>query len=266
MPGSPMQAISRSVVVRTLAVLIAVLLAGTGCDALFGIATEDIDGIWTRSYRGSTVYLHIDGAKLAVHTQRGTCFQSVELQLGFRGDGLFTLRSDPRDRPTYIGIRRVGDELRVGDPGVSVEDWTRWQPGDVDPNGLEECPPGGGADRSIVCSSLPEIHPPQVVRGELSSSDAVAWDGGPYYDLFRLELEEARDIRIELDSDSLYTLLLLYDDGGALLGQSEHHRTTLSSMGLTQAALHMPLDPGCYRIEASTVRSGESGSYFLRVN
>lgn len=261
----PPRVLPHSVTARNVALLFLALITSTGCDALFGIGNDDIRGFWTRSHRGSTVYLHIDESKLGVHTERGTCFQGVELHLGFRGGGTYTLRSDLHGPPTYIGIRRAGKRLRVGDPATPVKEWTRWDPARGDPAGLTKCPPGGGADSSITCSALQKIKLPHVVRGHLSSGDPVAWEGGPYYHLYRLDVDRTRQVQIELQSDSLYTLLLLYDAGGDLIAESENNQTSFNSLGLTDAALRMTLDPGCYRIEATTVRSGETGSYFLRV-
>ncbi len=249
---------------RVQIVLLSLLLPGlavTGCndsttDPEYG---GSIIGVWTGQTGELTTYLGITEDSLTVYIGNdATCFDQIEFEIVSSTGDTYTLRDIESGLSGVFLIRRAGSTLEVQqgtNPNVDPAIYTE---SNANVDALEVCT-GGGGDPSIVCSELPAVSLGETVSGTLSSSDPAS-SFGPYYDLFGLRLDAAGEVTVRMASSEFDSFLYLYEAGG-----NEIARNDDVSDGDVNAAVTLELEPGCYRIEATSFEAGETGAYTLSV-
>ncbi|MDZ7705408.1 MAG: PEGA domain-containing protein [Trueperaceae bacterium] len=102
-----------------------------------------------------------------------------------------------------------------------------------------------------------EITPPAEVTGELSTDDALRDDS--YVDLYILTLDEPTTVVIDMMSGPIDPYLYLETADGTPIAENDDGPTG------TDAQIREALEPGSYRILASSFFGGDTGPYTLRV-
>lgn len=242
-----------------LAILLLPIAALAACDSPTDGDIADIIGVWEAQQGDLTVFLDISESEVGVYAGTdGECFEHNQYDMVHTGGDTYTLSVPGMAYSEELVIRRTGDQLAIGDP-VNSGSVAYYNQSTEDVSQLEICA-GGGADPDIVCTDLPEIEVGASVTGSLTSTDSTSVYGS-YYDLYRLELTSARQVRIDLGSDELDSFLVVYEADGTLVDQNDD-----ADEDTLDASLTLDLDAGCYRIEATSFHSGETGSYTLSVN
>lgn len=247
---------SRVLPLATLMLPLAVL---TACDSPTDDDAADIRGLWEAQDAGFTVYLDISSNELELYFgSHGICFEHTRYDIVHISGDTYALSLPGTVDGEEIIIRRSDNRLEIRDPGQSGS-VVYYNQSTEDVSQLDICA-GGGADPDIVCTDLPPVEVGASVTGSLSSTDPTTVYG-THYDLYRLDLTTARQVRVDLESVDFDSYLVIYDADGAYLADNDdaHDETVDASLTLDLAA-------GCYRIEATSFIGGETGSYTLSVN
>lgn len=241
---------------------------GDEFNMLFDASTQDlgtleectIEGTWVYADSGPeyTEYLEITATSVTVYAQDTTdCFTIFALDIVGQNGDVFTMR-EPGGTEFDLIVRMEAGQLVLAYPEEPENEW-HYNPSSVDVSTFEECEArGSGGDPVIACSDLPAIDVGQSITGELSTSDSEA--GGWYYDLYGLTLGSGQEVQIDLTSDVIDPYMFLYAEDGSYITEND------DSGGNFNSQIIITLDAGCYRIEASSYDTGETGSYTLSVN
>ncbi|MEJ2503229.1 MAG: hypothetical protein P8177_07910, partial [Gemmatimonadota bacterium] len=127
----------------------------------------------------------------------------------------------------------------------------------LDPATFPVCA-GGGDDPALLCSELPTLSLDTLVEAELSEADSL--ERGRYYDLYRLEPVGGATATVTLGSEAVDPYLYVYDAAGTLVAENDD-----ADLSTLDAALTLPFDAACYRIEVTSFDAGALGSYTVRV-
>ncbi|MDZ7704721.1 MAG: hypothetical protein U5L04_09600 [Trueperaceae bacterium] len=103
-----------------------------------------------------------------------------------------------------------------------------------------------------------ELSVPGETDGELTSDDAQR--GGSYIDLYTLSVSEETTVVITMTSDPLDPYLYLEAGDGTLIAEND------DGAGGFNARISRTLEPGDYRVLASTFASDATGTYTLEVS
>ena len=106
---------------------------------------------------------------------------------------------------------------------------------------------GGGPPPG--CAGAGSIAPGQSIDGELNFT-SCDYPGGTFADIYRLELAEAAELEVAVDSSQFDAIASVLDAKGNLID--------------TDALLELALDPGTYFVVAKS-SSGDTGTYRLSV-
>lgn len=243
--------------------LLALVLPLTGLvacgDSVTGDEDEDIRGVWSGQAGDFVTYLEITDTSVSVYLGNpSTCFDRVVFDIVSTDGDTYTLGQDGSSATQALIIRRSGTQLEVLDADNPNVVAAVYEPASQDLAELEICT-GGGADPAIVCEDLSEVELSEPTVGSLSSDDPTSVFGS-HFDLYSLQLESAGEVRIDLASRDFDSYLVLYESNGALIAENDD-----LADGTRDASLTLDLDPGCYRIEATSFSAGETGGYTLSV-
>jgi hypothetical protein len=122
----------------------------------------------------------------------------------------------------------------------------------------------GGPRRPVSCdvaSASAVISVGQTIEGQLTTSDCLLDDDTPA-DLYRLTLNTARTIQIDMSSGSFDTYLVLFNaSGGVPIDENDD----IAFPSNLNSRIVRTLPAGTYIIGANTVEPDDLGSYTLRV-
>lgn len=224
----------------------AVLLGACGDDDPSDPAGGDIVGTWELIDGADTTYIVITSSSVATFVDFGACFLGAEFDIVDSDDDVYELEHESGET-IEVELRRSGDVLLVD--GVEFEE------SDFDTDDLDVCEPITLPD----CSTLPELADGDTVDSELDASDPVdLFDS--HYELYRIQLEGATTVRIDMESTEFDSYLVLYDETGEIAFNDDRDETTLD------ARLQEALQAGCYIVMATSFEAGEIGAYALSLN
>ena len=117
--------------------------------------------------------------------------------------------------------------------------------------------PGGGGGTG----GLPTITFGQTINGTLAAAaPGRSKDCGQCYaDVYQLTVTAARNIVITLNSTAFDAYISLLDSNGEIIGSND------DGGGGLNARLTGTIQPGVYRIEATSANAGETGAYTLAI-
>lgn len=243
-----------------LALLVLPLAALAGCgDPPTGSDSEDIRGVWVGQDGAASVYLDISSDEVAVYLgSHSSCFEHSQYDIVARSGDTYTLSLAGTTFTAELIMRRSGDRLEVRDPD-DPNSVAYYNSSSENVAELELCA-GGGSDPNIVCTELPRIDVGETVTGSLSTTDPTSVYGS-HYDLYSLQLTAGQQVTIDMASTEIDSYLAVYDaDGGQIAENDDVDDQTFD------ASLTLDLEPGCYRIEATSFDAEETGQYTLSVN
>lgn len=219
---------------------------------------DDIRGVWSVQAGQFVTYLEITDSSISVYLgSPATCFERIVFDIVSTDGDTYTLGQDGVSGTQALIIRRSGAQLEVrdvDDPNVAAV----YNSASQDLTQLEICT-GGGADPALVCEDLPQVDPGEPTAGSLSTDDPTSVYGS-HFDLYSLQLESAGEVRIDLTSRDFDSYLLVYLSDGTLIADNDDLDDATRDASLT-----LDLNPGCYRIEATSFSAGETGGYALSV-
>lgn len=233
----------------------------TGCDLITG-SELTVEGTWVGSEAGQTVYLEITNSTVTVYEEDSgdQCYAILELEITNQEGDEYTL-SFPGESFSFTLIFRIEDDrLAVLDAEDPEAQATYYDSSDEDVSQFEECAvaAGGGDDPSITCSALPSIDVGQSITGELTTSDDSY--ESRYFDLYGLNLGSSQQVQIDLMSEDIDTYLYVYEDDGTYVAENDDGGEGFNS------SLTITIGPGCFRLEATSWGTGETGFYTISVN
>lgn len=233
-------------------------LAACG-DSVTGEHDDDIRGVWSIQAGQFVTYLEITDSSLSVYLGSPvTCFERVTFDIVSTDGDTYTVGQDGVSGTQALIIRRSGAQLEVRDADEPNAAPAIYSPASQDMTVLELCT-GGGPDPAIVCEDLSQVARHESTLGSLSTDDPISLYGS-HFDLYGLQLESAGEVRIDLTSTDFDSYLLVYLGDGTLIADNDD-----LDAGTRDASLTLDLDPGCYRIEATSFAAGETGGYTLSV-
>lgn len=243
-----------------LALLVLPLVALNACDdSPTDTGSDDVRGVWVGQDGNATVYLDISSSEVGTYIgSHSSCFVHVEYEIVDTSGDSYTLSLPGSTFTAELIIRRSGDRLEVRDPD-DQNTVAFYNSANDDVSELELCM-GGGADPDIVCTELPPIDVGESVTGSLSTTDATT-DFGTYFDLYSLQLTTSQQVTIDLESTDFDSYLGVYDAEGGVIAENDD-----AVEGSIDASLTLELEPGCYRIEATSYNFEETGTYTLSVD
>lgn len=205
---------------------------------------EQFQGSWMDRSTASLHYLYIGPSTMDIYVPVSEgCYEVFPLLLygvDEGADGQVTVVGRNASSGDSFSYRLRREDGRL----VRGNDWS-YDPYAAGAQTLPTCPPGrGGGDPKLDCETLPPLTPGEAVEGRLSGTDPFARDRP--YDLFKLELTERTTVRIEMTSTQIDPIVFLYAGDGEYLDQDDDGGYQLASR------LVRTLEPGCYRVEAST--------------
>lgn len=220
----------------------------------------DIVGTWTAPDGDFTLFLAITSTTLTeYYGVEGQCFFVGVYTIVSRDGDTVTLRPQGTSQTFNLIFRREGSSLRLIDPSSFNQQGILMSSTSTDVTALPECGQGaGGSDPAIDCASLTPITVGGTINGELTNTDE-SWIGS-YYDLYSLTLDAQQQVTITQSSGQIDSYLYLYESDGTYITEDD------DSGGNFDSAITQTLSAGCYRIEASSWGSGETGTYTLSVN
>lgn len=237
---------------RRLVLALALGLVAAACDSPTR-ETDDVVGTWTATGEdGAQAYLRITETTIEVFRQDiiADCVERATYDIIDIDGAVFRIGGQV-DTFT-IGLRRMDEELEV----VAFEVAVRYTRTSVDPSTLPECsPPNPG----VPCTEPPLVLPGSTIERTLTPADPLNPDGSRY-DLYRLELETALDLEIEMSSTELDSRLFVFDADGAVFARNDD-----ASNRTLHAIIKSAFGPGCYVVMATSVAAGEIGDYTLEV-
>lgn len=241
------------------------LAAGAAaCDSGTGPGNDDvlpdIEGTWTITQGGYTLYLEITSTSLTeYYGVQGQCFLVGSYAIVGRNGETVTVQPQGETVTFELILRREGSALRLIDPSSFDQTGLLLSASAQDLGALTECPEGaGGTDPSIDCTTLPPITLGTPTNGDLSGTDSEFF--GSYYDLYGLTLDATQEVTIDLTSGEIDSYLYLYEADGTYITEDDDGGSGFDS------SITVTLDAGCYRVEASSWGAGEIGAYSLVVN
>ncbi len=215
---------------------------------------ESIIGTWQGTTGGLTLYFDITQDMLVTYQgDPAHCFGRFAYDIVSQTGNSYTLQSHGGTAADtfVITLSATTDQLTVGEGGSTISmDRT-----DTDLSQLEICPTGAG-DAQYTCADLPEIQVGEDISGVLDSSDE--WLGYAFFAPYHFTLAESRQVDLTLASSQFDAYLALYDEAGNLLDSNDDASDTTSN-----AEIQTTLDPGCYRVEATSYYNFEVGTYTL---
>lgn len=233
-------------------------LAACG-DSVTGEDDDDIRGVWSVQAGQFVTYLEITDSSISVYLgSPTTCFERVSFDIVSTDGDTYTLGQDGVSGTQALIIRRAGAQLEVRDPDEPNVVAAVYNPASQDLSVLDLCT-GGGADPAIVCEDLPQVGPDEPTVGSLSTDDPTSVYGS-HFDLYGLQLESSGEVRIDLTSTDFDSYLLVYLGDGTLIADNDDLDNATRDASVT-----LDLDPGCYRIEATSFSASETGGYTLSV-
>ena len=230
-----------------LVLLFAVLLGACGDDDPSGPGPDDIVGTWELIDGADTTYIVITSSSVATYSDIGSCFFEAQFEIVDSEDDVYELQHES-GATIEVELRRSGDDLLV--------DETEFEDSDFDTDDLDVCEPIA----LPACSTLPELVDGATIDGELDASDPVdLFDA--HYELYRIELEGATTVQIDMESTEIDSYLVLYDaNEDEIAFNDDRDDTTLD------ASLEVSLEPGCYIVMATSFEAGEIGAYTVSLS
>ncbi len=220
----------------------------------------DITGTWTAPDGDLTLYLEITATTITeYYGSADQCFFSGTYAIADRSGDTVTVQPVGAGFTFDLIIRPEGSGLRLIDPGAFDQTGILLSSTSTDVSTLEICGLGaGGSDPAIDCTALPPITVGGSINGELTNTDDDFL--GTYYDLYGLTLDVGQQVTITQTSDQIDPYMYLYQADGTYITEDD------DSGGNFNSSITETLNAGCYRIEASSFGSGETGTYTLSVN
>ncbi len=106
-----------------------------------------------------------------------------------------------------------------------------------------------------------EIDVGQRLHGLLEPGDSTYGPRDSYVEYYELQIDETQYVQIDMKSDYLDAYLVLEDDDGELIEENDD-----AVMGMTtDARINIELEPGSYRVGATTFGRNEQGLFNLSV-
>ena len=257
MLGSGPTRLSPRVRLTTALIALAAVVAAAACDdSATEVESDPIFGSWVGDAQGGTFFLEITESQIIYYAKADTeqCAERTIYDMEPLGgnDYLLTSTVTPLTVEAQI-IVRDGELTWQTAFGTAV-----FYPTTLDLSTLSVCA-GGGDDPALTCTELPAIEPGQDVSGSLTQDDAL--ERGRYYDVYAFQPQAQSTVDITLASTAFDVYLYVYDAAGTLLAENDD-----AVEGSTDAGLTLQVVPGCYRIEATSLATGATGSYTLRID
>lgn len=152
------------------------------------------------------------------------------------------------------------------DSGDGVDAHIRW-PLEAGQYTLWATTYGGEETGSYTVESSLEDFPPfeqdevqlnTIVQGRLETDSDIYDERDAHVEFYELDIEESTGVRITMRSEEVDSYLVLYDEDDELIDDNDDwHPFTLD------ARVEKNLEPGTYRIGATTFGSGETGVFTL---
>lgn len=215
--------------------------------------TDDVIGTWTTvGEDGGREYIRITETELDVFSEElfANCFERIRYEI-LEIDGVAYRITDQTDTFS-VELRREEENLRVAAFGVAVD----YTPTTIDPQTLAPC---ATPNPGVACADAPVLLAGSTVAGSLEITDA-ANDDGTRYDVYRIELEAATDVFLEMRSTEIDSYLYLFSEAGAVITRNDD-----ASNRTLNARIEVLLDPGCYLVMATSAASVEFGDYVLEL-
>ncbi|HUF13484.1 MAG TPA: hypothetical protein VMN78_10320 [Longimicrobiales bacterium] len=227
--------------------------AAIGCGDDPVRVTDDVIGTWTTvGEDGGREYIRITESELDVFSEEpfADCFERTPYEI-LEIDGVAYRVTDQTDTFS-VELRRDEENLRVAAFGVSVD----YSPTTIDPQTLAQCvTPNPG----VACADAPALLTGSTVAGSLAITDA-ANDDGSRYDAYRIQVEVAVDLVLDMRSPEIDSYLYLFSETGALIARNDD-----ASNRTLNASIEASLDPGCYLVMATSAAPAEFGEYVLEL-
>lgn len=226
--------------------------------ALSSLEECSVVGTWVHDGSSFVEYLEITTTTLTVYGGLpDACVSILPFDITSQSGSVYTLTEQSSGESVRVVIRVEGEQLSVANAQTPSQS-TVYATSTQDVGVLEECGPGPD-DPGIDCQALPAIAVGDSIAGELTTEDGSY--SGWYYDLYGLTLDSGMQVQIDVVSDAIDAFLRVFDAGGTFLDGNDN-----ATSATTNAAVIMELAPGCYRIEASSAPTGQTGPYTIRVN
>ena len=240
-----------------LALALVALIGAAACnDGGTGVGSDPITGTWVAEVQGGTLFLEISAEQVAYYQAADgeDCAERTVYDAEDLGGGDYRLTSTVTPISLEVRITANGDELRwQTDFGTAIFYRTG-----TDLSTLTICA-GGGDDPTLTCTDLPPVATGQDVAGSLAQTDAE--ERGRYYDVYAFEPQAQDTVTVTAASSEFDAYLYVYDAAGELLAENDD-----AAEGSTDAGLSLQVVPGCYRVEVTSLGSGATGAYTLRID
>ena len=212
----------------------------------------EFQGTWSFTDPAGTVVLVITGDSIHEYDEDpiADCYEHTAYRI---------LEIEGRE----FRLETVGDTLRVeiyrdGEDLIAVVGngrEVRYDDSNVDPATLPLCPP---PSVTAACLDQDALTIDGAAEGTIAITDDENPDG-TYYDLYRLEVATATELRIDMTS-SFDSYLILFDSLGALVTLNDDASDRTLDARITRA-----FDPGCWIVMATTAFAGRFGDYEISV-